>query len=48
LTVAAEGRSADSSVRGVSGPYGFIDEIVGSFGQVMPARKHRIGLKGAS
>jgi len=24
--------------------YGFIDEIVGSFGQVMPARKHRIGL----
>jgi ATP-dependent Clp protease protease subunit len=26
--------------------YGFIDEIVGSFGQVMPARKHRIGLKG--
>ena len=28
--------------------YGFIDEIVGSFGQVMPSRKHRIGLKGAS
>src|SRR5713101_1872272 len=28
--------------------YGFIDEIVGSFGQVMPARKHRIGLKGSS
>ena len=26
--------------------YGFIDEIVGSFGQVMPARKHRIGLQG--
>ena len=26
--------------------YGFIDGIVGSFGQVMPARKHRIGLKG--
>jgi ATP-dependent Clp protease, protease subunit len=26
--------------------YGFIDEIVGSFGQVMPGRKHRIGLKG--
>jgi len=26
--------------------YGFIDEIVGSFGQIMPARKHRIGLKG--
>src|SRR3984957_19390557 len=26
--------------------YGFIDEIVGSFGQVMPARRHRIGLKG--
>jgi ATP-dependent Clp protease protease subunit len=24
--------------------YGFIDSIVGSFGQVMPARKHRIGL----
>jgi ATP-dependent Clp protease protease subunit len=24
--------------------YGFIDEIVGEFGQVMPARKHRIGL----
>ena len=28
--------------------YGFIDEIVGSFGQVMPSRTHRIGLKGAS
>jgi len=28
--------------------YGFIDEIVGSFGQVMPARKHRIGLQGES
>jgi hypothetical protein len=28
--------------------YGFIDEIVGSFGQVMRTRKHRIGLKGAS
>ena len=26
--------------------YGFIDGIVSSFGQVMPARKHRIGLKG--
>jgi ATP-dependent Clp protease protease subunit len=26
--------------------YGFIDEIVGSFGEVMPARKHRIGLRG--
>jgi len=26
--------------------FGFIDEIVGSFGQVMPARRHRIGLKG--
>ena len=26
--------------------YGFIDGIVGSFGEVMPARKHRIGLKG--
>src|SRR5262249_4169569 len=25
--------------------YGFIDEIVGSFGQVMPTRKHPIGLK---
>jgi ATP-dependent Clp protease, protease subunit len=24
--------------------YGFIDEIVGSFGQVMPMKKHRIGL----
>ena len=28
--------------------YGFIDQIVGSFGQVMPTRKHRIGLKGES
>jgi ATP-dependent Clp protease protease subunit len=28
--------------------YGFIDEIVGSFGQVMPTRKHRIGLKGSA
>jgi ATP-dependent Clp protease protease subunit len=28
--------------------YGFIDQIVGSFGQVMPARKHRIGLTGGS
>jgi ATP-dependent Clp protease protease subunit len=28
--------------------YGFIDEIVGTFDQVMPARKHPIGLKGAS
>ena len=26
--------------------YGFIDGIVDSFAQVMPARKHRIGLKG--
>ncbi len=26
--------------------YGFIDEIVGTFGQVMPARRHRIGLQG--
>jgi ATP-dependent Clp protease protease subunit len=26
--------------------YGFVDEIVGSFGQVMPTRKHRIGLQG--
>jgi ATP-dependent Clp protease, protease subunit len=26
--------------------YGFIDGIVSSFGEVMPARKHRIGLKG--
>jgi ATP-dependent Clp protease protease subunit len=24
--------------------YGFIDEIVGSFGQVMPSKRHRIGL----
>ena len=28
--------------------YGFIDEIVGSFGQIMPSRRHRIGLKGGS
>jgi len=28
--------------------FGFVDEIVGSFGQVMPTRKHRIGLRGAS
>jgi ATP-dependent Clp protease, protease subunit len=28
--------------------YGFIDEIVGSFGQVMPPRKHRIGLQSSS
>ncbi len=28
--------------------YGFIDEIVGTFGQVMPARKHRIGLQGGA
>ena len=28
--------------------YGFIDGIVDSFGQVMPSRRHRIGLKGAS
>jgi ATP-dependent Clp protease, protease subunit len=29
--------------------YGFVDEIVGSFGQVMPsARKHRIGLAGSA
>jgi ATP-dependent Clp protease, protease subunit len=26
--------------------YGFIDQVVDSFGQVMPARKHPIGLKG--
>ena len=26
--------------------YGFIDAIVGSFGQVVPSRKHRIGLHG--
>jgi ATP-dependent Clp protease, protease subunit len=26
--------------------FGFIDEIVASFGQIMPARKHRIGLQG--
>jgi ATP-dependent Clp protease, protease subunit len=26
--------------------YGFVDGIVGSFGQIMPARRHRIGLKG--
>jgi ATP-dependent Clp protease protease subunit len=25
--------------------YGFIDEIVGTFGQIMPGRRHRIGLK---
>jgi ATP-dependent Clp protease, protease subunit len=28
--------------------YGFIDEIVETFGQVMPGRKHRIGLQGGS
>jgi ATP-dependent Clp protease, protease subunit len=28
--------------------YGFIDQIVGSFGQVMPPGKHPIGLKGRS
>ncbi len=28
--------------------YGFVDGIVDSFGQVMPARKHRIGLQGVS
>jgi ATP-dependent Clp protease, protease subunit len=28
--------------------YGFIDEIVETFDQVMPARKHRIGLQGAA
>jgi ATP-dependent Clp protease protease subunit len=28
--------------------YGFVDGIVDSFGQVMPARRHRIGLKGVS
>jgi ATP-dependent Clp protease protease subunit len=28
--------------------YGFIDEIVGSFGQVMPIRKARIGLRGSA
>ncbi|HLH82313.1 MAG TPA: ATP-dependent Clp protease proteolytic subunit, partial [Trebonia sp.] len=28
--------------------YGFIDQIVDSFGQVMPTRTHRIGLKGGS
>ena len=28
--------------------YGFIDEIVGSFGQIMPARRHRIGVKGGT
>ena len=28
--------------------YGFIDQIVGSFGQVMATRKHRIGLTGES
>src|SRR5271168_2191330 len=26
--------------------YGFVDGIVGSFGQIMPGRRHRIGLKG--
>jgi ATP-dependent Clp protease protease subunit len=26
--------------------FGFIDGIVDSFGQVMPARRHRVGLKG--
>jgi ATP-dependent Clp protease protease subunit len=26
--------------------YGFVDEIVGSFGQIMPSRRHRIGLQG--
>jgi ATP-dependent Clp protease protease subunit len=25
--------------------FGFIDQIVGAFGQVMPSRKHRIGLQ---
>jgi len=28
--------------------YGFIDAIADSFGQVMPARKHRVGLAGRS
>jgi ATP-dependent Clp protease protease subunit len=28
--------------------FGFIDGIVASFGQVMPTRRHRIGLKDAS
>jgi ATP-dependent Clp protease protease subunit len=28
--------------------YGFVDEIVDSFGQVMPVRKHQIGLTGKS
>ena len=28
--------------------YGFIDEIVASFGQVMPIRKTRIGLRGSA
>ena len=28
--------------------YGFIDEIVGSFDQITPSRKHRIGLKGST
>ena len=28
--------------------YGFIDEIVGSFDQITPSRKHRIGLKGSA
>jgi ATP-dependent Clp protease protease subunit len=27
--------------------YGFIDQIVDSFGQVMPSRRHRIGLAAA-
>jgi hypothetical protein len=31
---------------GQAGDYGFIDGIVDSFGQVMPDRRHRIGLKG--
>src|ERR1700693_3209604 len=29
-----------------AGDYGFIDGIVGSFGEVMPARRDRIGLQG--
>jgi ATP-dependent Clp protease, protease subunit len=28
--------------------YGFVDEIVGSFGQIMPARRHKIGLQGGN
>jgi ATP-dependent Clp protease protease subunit len=28
--------------------YGFIDGIVGSFGQVMPARTRRVGLQGVA